>query len=92
MLGLKNLKIQEHKAELMEKIKENDIRESYLRAISNITSNGKVQVTPIKDQDSSITSNLVNSNCLIKVKPYQKKLNKGDFVKIIYYPQSNSQL
>ena len=82
MLGLPFKRQKVLCAVLTEDLKENNDRTHFIRANKKIVSS-QIYVSPRKNQDSSLMSELNKSDCLIINKRNDKKKFKGDKIKII---------
>lgn len=79
------------KATLVTELNKNDKRQEYLRAVTTFKNNN-YYVSPFKAQDSSMTFDLSEANCLIIRKAFDKQLKSGDQVTIIILSNINSSI
>ena len=66
----------------------NDRRQEYLRATSRQRSDGLLEVTPAKRQDSAMFALFARADCLLKRQPFAKKATKGSLVTVIPLSQA----
>ena len=64
-------------------IAKNGPRESYSRAIATLSSDAKLSVRPLPNQDSSLLTPLTVANCLIRRPPNQMETEVGELVEIL---------
>ena len=83
MLGAKHTKLLTRKALLSEDLKVSiSQREHYMRAFT-YQELATQYVKPFSQQDSSLHSVLIKSNCLLIIPPGSSSMNKGEVVEII---------
>tara|TARA_Y100001934_G_scaffold283404_1_gene402954 strand:+ start:1531 stop:2754 length:1224 start_codon:yes stop_codon:yes gene_type:complete len=74
-------------AHLLSPLKANDERQDYLRARLTISEGEFLKVEPFDKQDSSMISNLAQSDCLIIREPNAPSAKIGDLVKVLRLDQ-----
>lgn len=70
-------------AVLAVELKANDRRQDYMRATSEVGSDGRRLVTPFTRQDSSMMSRLADADCLVVRPPHDPPRSRGDRVTIL---------
>ncbi len=64
-------------------LQENDERAEYMRAVTKISADGVLVVTPFERQDSSMLANLVRADCLLYRPVHAPAARKGDRCQIV---------
>jgi len=83
LLGLTDGGDTPQKAQLSAEIEANGPRQHYMRATCVLGENGAMQVTPVKDQDSSLISLLARADCLIVRPPNAPAEKTGAAVDVL---------
>lgn len=83
LLGLPDGGDMPQRAQLAAEIEANGPRQHYMRATSTRGDNGMLQVTPVRDQDSSLISLLARADCLIVRPPHAPAEEAGAQVDVL---------
>ncbi len=74
-----------YRGKITTSLEENDRRMDFVRSVF-IYKNEEILLTPFKKQDSSMTSFFSQANCLIIRKPFENKIDAGQIVNFIKFP------
>ena len=71
------------KAKLTQALPANGPRETYMRALAQLTGTGQLQVTPFPRQDSSLLTPLTKANVLIRLPKEQGPWEVNDVIEVL---------
>ncbi len=86
LLGRSDVRAERIPATLGADLPANDQREDYLRATLTIAANGALTATPLRNQDSSLTSVLSAGEALIVRPPHASASSTGSICSILKLP------